>query len=324
MPWYWDIILIGALSVVSSILFANYSKKLAERPLITKDGYTVMVNQLVEIEKKSTFNRREFRNLYTSSFTHFGEACVVVLLSSLLIYATMGNLIGWLTPVTNESIGVMFIALSFLMFIHDNRKSKRLLTTYVSNMKMEAPEEFKEYGRYAKNPFDVKDAMRKIAELEEEWDKTKTHRDDQQRKISEYQKNGQSTEWLQTLQEGLEHLNHSLTRTGSEITMQVGLISENLLTDTPSRLLMEIIQDKQAEEQSGKDEGLNLSSKNVPHYIAVMKEIASNHHLPEDIRARAERVIDTHLKKEVEKEKESEIKKSLIEIETVERYYSGS
>lgn len=334
MPWYIDLLVIVIACTTITITLVLWMKDSLEEVFLTKDGYPVTIPQLRVLEKKRTFHTHEFTHmsekLYTSKADIFGISFVM----ALLVYAIVGNLVEYALPVENGVLGVLTVATMAWNFYSEISKSYKESAAFIKQLSIESPEEFTQYGAYAKNPLDAQSAMTELVKLEEEWERTQTLRDDQKRKVEELVKEneGTETEWLQIQRKNLAHLEDDLRHLSSKITVKAGLLSTNLLTDNPPKLIQELIDEKQlaehriqqestAEESSSEETTeVTPTRKAIPHYIEVMKAIVLNLNLPEAVRAEAQGLVDAYEESEENLKQQREIDNALLEIQTVKRF----
>lgn len=337
MLWYFDLLGMAVFCVIGTILLTLQKKEGREAVVMTKDGYPVTIPQMLELEKKRTFNNNELEVLARNMFTSRGDFISIGLIVSLLGYVIVGNILELLFPLfQNGVVGIGFMAFMLATFYFESEKSFKESVVFIGKMSIESPEEFKHYGKYAKNPFDVHDTMRQLMKHEEDWEKTQTLRDNQKRKVEEIVKDSTSngSEWLeyQYQKETLEHHEKHLHKLGGEMTLKAGLLSKNLLTDNPSKAIKSIVDAKVLAEQSAAEETPPESSleeisealleptKPVPHYIEVMKEIVLNPNLPKEVTDEAQALVDAYEKNEENQERQREIDNALLEIQTVKQY----
>lgn len=332
MPWYIDLLLMTSLCVVGTGLSVVSMKESLEAKLATKDGYLVTIPQIRELEEKRAFNAHPFShmsaNLYTSKVDIFG----ISLLMALLGYAIVGNIVEHFLPVKNEVVGILTLLGMLWVFYSDILKSHKESVAFIGELAIESPEEFKQYGAFSKNPLDVQSTINELVRLEEKWERTQIHRDDQERQVEELVKENKGneieSEWLQHQRKNLAHLEDNLRHLSSEITVKAGLLSKNLLTDNPPKMIQELIEAKlsavQRTPEEPNEEELSTEiikeKKAVPHYIEVMKAIVLNLNLPESVRDEAQALVDAYEESEENQERQREIDNALLEIRTVKRF----
>lgn len=330
MPWYIDLVMMAILCTVGTVLSVVSMKESLEAKLLTKDGYKVTIPQIRELEKKRTFNAHTFFHMSANLFTSKADIFGISLVMALLGYAIIGNIVEYFLPVENAIAGVLTMVFMLWMFYSDTRKSYKESASFIEQLSIESPEEFKQYGAFAKNPLDAQAVMKELVKLEEEWERTQTLRDDQERKVAELEKEneGNESEWLQLQRKNLAHLEDNLRHLSSNMTVKAGLLSKNLLTDNPPKGIQELIEAKQSVVQmtmeASSEEELSTEviqeRKAVPHYIEVMKAIVLNLNLPEAVRDEAQALVVAYEESEENQERQREIDNALLEIQTVKRF----
>ena len=330
MPWYIDLLMIAFLCACGTAVLAIQMKDNREATLLTKDGYPITIPQMIELEKKRTFNSHTFAHLTSEVYTSKGDIFFISGVIAILAYVTAGNLVEYFLPIQNLVVGILTLVLVMSIFLYESQKSFKKSVAFIAELSIESPEEFKQYGTYAKNPFDAKATMDELVKLEEKWEKAQTLRDNQERKLEEIVKESSSkkNEWLQYQIETLENHEKQLRKLGSEMTIKAGLLSKNLLTDNPPKVIKDIIEAKQSvvksitEEPSMEEpsEVIIHPKKAVPHYIEVMKQIVLNPNLPKAVTDEAQALVDAYEINEENEERQREIDNALLEIQTVKRY----
>lgn len=330
MPWYLDVLAMMILCALGTVGLALQMKENREETLLTKDGYPVTIHQIRELEKKRTFNSHAFSSLSNNVFTSNGDVFGISLVMALLAYAFVGNIVEYFFTVENALTGILTLVGMLVVFYRDIQKSFKESVVFIEGLSIESPGEFAQYGAYAKNPLDAQAVMKELVKLEEKWERTQTLRDDQERKVEELAKEneGNESEWLQLQQKNLAHLEGDLRNLSSEMTVKAGLLSKNLLTDNPPKLIQALIEAKQsavqpAKEASGEEElstEVIQEKKAVPHYIEVMKAIVLNLNLPEAVRDEAQALVVAYEESEENQERQREIDNALLEIQTVKRF----
>ena len=307
MIWYFDLLLMAVLSIVSLIVLVVKVPKTEKTMAETNDGYTVTVKQMVELEEKRALGE----NVLTKILSEFdGESAVELLmtlyfLGLFVFYVCIGNLINHFGGIPNEIFGCSFVLLYFGILYKVAQATMQSGVKLIKELNIEAPIEMKQYGAYVKNPFDIYGTIKNMKEWEEKWEVKKTRRD----KYLFESGDSPSDSRL----EGLEKLDKELEFISKKITVQAGMLSTTLMTDNPSDDIRSIIEANQKPD-------LARATKSVPHYIGVMKEIALNTDMPDDVREEAQELVDAYETKEIDREKEKEINEARLEIETVKKH----
>lgn len=307
MIWYYDLLLILGISIVSSIALSKRKPKIKKTMAETKDGYHVTVKEMVDLEEKRAFGEELLKaKLGTESDSESGEVILILFFLGLFgAYVVIGNIIDHFLHIPNEVFGSSFILAFFLALYQAEKAFMQNGIQFIGELTIEAPGDMKQYGAYVKNPFDVHTTIAKMKEFEEKWEVQKTRRD----KFALESVDDQS----KRRQERLEKLDKELESISKKITVQAGLLATNLMTDNPSDDIRAIIEANQKPD-------LARSTKSVPHYIGVMKEIALNVDMPDDVREEAQELVNAYETKEIDREKEKEINEARLEIETVKKH----
>lgn len=308
MIWYFDLLLIFGLSIASIIALVKAVPKTDKTVAKTKDGYSVTVKQMLELEEKRAFGESVLKRKLgeMASDTDIVELLMTLYAFGLFVfYILLGNLIDHFFPVPNELFACAFVLAFFFIFYKVEKASMQEGVDFIKELTIEAPPEMKQYGAYVKNPFDIYGTMTKMKESEEKWERKKTRRD---RFVLEAGENPS----IQKRDE-LKKLDKELEVISKKITVQAGLLATNLMTDNPSDDIRSIIEANQKPD-------LARATKSVPHYIGVMKEIALNVDMPDDVREEAQELVNAYETKEIDREKEKEINEARLEIETVRKH----
>lgn len=310
MIWYFDLLLFLGVIIACFVLYGVFLPKQEKTKVRTLDGYEVTLKEMVMLEQKRALHDAELTK-ELSGITGDSDALepltLLYGLGMLVVYAFIGSLFNHFLGIPNELFGVAFTLFFFTCcFLYDKACIKRGVE-FVQKLSIEAPPEWKQYGAYAKNPFDVYNTLTKMTKEEEQWELLKTRLEDHRLKLSVEDEAVES--------ERLTKKEKELEIVSKRITVHAGLLANSLMTDNPSAEVRAILE-------------ANLQKVVVPlktlspHYIEVMKEITLNIALPEDVRKQAQELVDAYSNKEVEREKEKMIADALLEIETVKKHIS--
>lgn len=310
MIWYFDLLLFFGVIIACFVLYGVFLPKQEKTKVRTLDGYEVTLKEMVILEQKRALHDAELTK-ELSGITGDSDALEPLMflygLGMLVVYAFIGSLFNHFLGIPNELFGVAFTLFFFTCcFLYDKACIKRGVE-FVQKLSIEAPPEWKQYGAYAKNPFDVYNTLTKMTKEEETWELLKTRLEERRLKLS-VEDEAVESEWLTKKEKELEIVS-------KRITVHAGLLANSLMTDNPSAEVRAILE-------------ANLQKVVVPlktlspHYIDVMKEITLNIALPEDVRKQAQELVDAYSNKEVEREKEKMIADALLEIETVKKHIS--
>ena len=223
-------------------------------------------------------------------------------------------------PIDNLSMTAGY-GLGLLLYAHYGmRKQYRLGIAEVKQLSVTAPEEYREQGSYAWNPFNVQALLQEM-ELKkvDKWDleqKVKRYRIEGDKYGFEFSTPSQKKLW----EEAVQKL-HAVER---NIEAMKTCMNEELLTHkTPDYLVGVLNNDlKRLEASPTKQlESPMTVTPESPHHIEVMKEIASNPNLPTEVAERAERLVRLHDENELERKRQVAIDEALLSIETVEKFY---
>lgn len=308
MIWYFDLLLIFGVSIASIVAFVMAVPQADKTPAETKDGYKVTVRQMLELEEKRALGNAILKEKIGDTGNDsdlFDLLMTLYAFGLFLFYILLGNLIDHYFPIPNELFGCAFVLAFFFIFYKVEQASMQAGVDFIKELSIEAPPEMKQYGAYVKNPFDIYGTMTKMKESEEKWERKKTRRD---RFVLEAGDNPS----IQKLDE-LKKRDKELELISKKITVQAGLLATNLMTDNPTDDIRAIIAENQKPDMA-------RATKSVPHYIGVMKEIALNGDMPDDVREEAQALVNAYETKEVDREKEKEINEARLEIETVKKH----
>jgi hypothetical protein len=320
MPWYLDIILMIGLVIGCHIALTKDAKKRVAVPVKTKDGYSVGILEMQKIEQKRTLTgnnkwRSIMGNLYLPGTTE--DFMSITLFITGLSYVLVGNTLDYFFLIPNEVMGFLAIIGMFYWSYVAMKQCVSEASDFIGQLYIDAPSDFKQYGQYVKNPFDVFETLTELQVEEEEWEKMKTRRDIQGRELIELNRKGDG--------ERLEYLENQLTLIGKKVTLRAGLLTKNLLTDNPPAVIREIIEANQKlleplVESELKEPKSVEPKKNLPHYIEVMKEITLNPHLPSEVIQEAQDLIDAYESDEAKRKRQKVVDDALLEINTAKKY----
>lgn len=317
MPWYLDIILMIGLVIGCHIALTNDAKRRVAVPVKTKDGYIVEAQHMQKIEQKRTLTGNNklkgiMVNLYLPGTIE--DFIGVMFFITGLSYVLVGNTLDYFFLIPNEVMGFLAIIGMFYWAFAVMKQGISETSDYVGQLYIEAPTDFKQYGQYVKNPFDVFDTLMQLKFEEEDWEKMKTLRDIQGRELIELNRKGDG--------ERLKYLENQLTQIGKKVTLQAGLLTKNLLTDNPPEVIREILEaNRKLSEPSEQAELKTVEpKKNIPHYIGVMKEITLNLHLPSEVIQEAQDLIDAYESDEAKRKRQQVVDDALLEINTAKKY----
>lgn len=310
MIWYFDLLLFFGLIIVCFVLYGVFLPKQEKTKVRTMDGYEVTVKEMVVLEQKRSLHEAELSK-HLSGIADDSDALEPLMamygMGMLFVYAILGTITNHYWGIPNELFGVAFTLLFFTCCFLYDKDSMKSGVEFIQKLSIEAPPEWKQYGAYAKNPFDVYNTVIKMREQEEKWEVHKTRIDEFRLKMSKKDEDNDS-EWLAKKERDLEIIS-------KRITVHAGLLANSLMTDNPSAEVRAILEANQ--------QPVVVPLKTLaPHYIEVMREISLNAALPEEVRKEAQELVDAYRNKDVEKMNEKMIADALLEIETVKRYIS--
>jgi hypothetical protein len=274
------------------------------------------MQQMLKIEQKRTFHGSGLKdvmaNLYLPGTTDDFISITLVLTG--FLYAIIGNALDYFFSVPNELLGFSTIILMFYWAFSTMKQGITETSAYIGKLHIEAPPDFKQHGQYVKNPFDVFKTLTTLKSEQEKWEKMKTKRDMQGRELVELNRRGDA--------EQLNRLEKQLQLIGKNVTLEAGLLTKNLLTDNPPEDIQEILEANQKPlEPSELTEPKSVEpKKNLPHYIAVMKEITLNPNLPSEVIREAQDLIDTYENDEEKRKRQQIVDDALLEINTAKKY----
>lgn len=338
MAWYFDIIALIALILGGHTLLIKDAKKRIAVPLTTKDGYRVSIAQMERIERNRTFPERASwgerlkdltQSLYTSD--NAGDNIPALIIGTGIVYVTIGNLLDFFLGVPNLLLGGLTAVVLMYSSFSTTKKSVSKIEDLIGLMSIEAPQDFKKYGKYAKNPFDVFSTITQLKKEEEDWGKMETQRDNQKRELDillnksnnrtgEIEPESRLQRDIKRCQENLEWRESQLIDIGGDVLIEAGLLKNNLLTNQPSEAIQEIIDMNELSATSESPVVHKTVEERVPHYIEVMKEIALNPKLPAEVTSEAKAIVDAYRENEVDQEQQKLIDDALLEINTVKKF----
>lgn len=190
----------------------------------------------------------------------------------------------------------------------DLTRATRKALPYINELVVLTPPEYKQYGMYSKNPFDV------TGMLDEITNNTKRQQELLKQQTLEHEMDsGEDSETqlaLTWIDSTLSSTNESLRRGGF------------LVDEVPSYVVQEVIDANEFLPIEEIKEVTKTFSETPPHIRELMK-IASNPGLPPEITSRAERLIVDHDDTNKDRKQQEEIQEALATIETVEKYYAS-
>lgn len=309
MPWYLDIVSFVVVLIILETFLIKKKTALLKRNYETKDGYQVNTKQLNEFYKYKTFSHyienplEKMSNSIESSKS--GLSAFGYLFLTVLAYSVIGNGLSLLLSVPNEWIGYLVLIIAIVNEIRTYIPLEKELETWVGQFMIETPKEYSAYGRYVKNPIDVKETIKILEEEKRQLDIATTRRDEYALKRKEF--GGRRYP-----KENLAHLENRVSKHSKEITVLVGKLKKNLLTDNPTGIVEEILQTNQKP-------SLVSQIKQTPHHIEILQNISSNDGLPDNVRLEAQSLLDSHKEEELDEQKQREIDEALLDINTVKK-----
>lgn len=309
MPWYLDIVSFVIVLVVFETFLTKKKTALFKRNYETKDGYQVNTKQLNEFYKYKTFSNyveNPIEKLSDSiESSKSGLSAFGYLVLTVLAYGVIGNGLSMLVGVPNEWVGYLVLVVAIFNEIKTYVPIEKELETWVGQLMIETPKEYSAYGRYVKNPIDVRETIQILEEEKRHLDIATTRRDEYALKRKEF--GGRRYP-----KENLAHLENRVSKHSKEITVLVGKLKKNLLTDNPTGIVEEIL-------HANQKPSLVSHTKRTPHHIEILQNISSNDGLPDNVRLEAQSLLDIHKEEELDEQKQREIDEALLDINTVKK-----
>lgn len=323
MPWYLDLVAVGLMAVAGIGYMQVYYRWLMKSTPMTKDGYKVQFSRLMLLEAEWKLEKKgEEENLNLMALQVGGYKFDSSMVLKLLIYYGIASLAEyWLGGFLNALALTSGYAIATLGMAHYHmRKNYQMALVHISQLPIAAPAEFRQYGLYAWNPFDLKSALEKLESLNirKNYLTSKVQNIQRHSKIHRFGRTspGEETEIGSMVEE-----TDSIARHIEALTT---CIKEELLTNDDFLIAEAGNKPKQLEKNvEGAPVSPEPEESGSPHHIEVMKGIASNPNLPAEVAERAEKLVKKHDAQEAERQRQKEIADALISIETVEKYYEA-
>lgn len=322
MPWYLDIVALGAMLVTGRGYMKGYHWKLMRSKAITKDGFKIRFNELMLLESKRNLGKEEEKFLNLTKRQKEDYRFDTGMGSRLFLYYGVSSLAAfWLGDVIIPLAMTGGYALAVLGMAHYNMHSNyKVGLRHIGQLDIAVPIEWRKHGLYAWNPYDMRGALNQLDSLKKELKHVEQVEKDAHQELAQYS-GGIATLTDKNELEGYRNAVDSVKRHIEALTtcIQEELLLDKVppyLQDHPEILEMkaEVILEKTAIPMA-------VEEKAEPHHIEVMKEIASNPDLPAEVAERAEKLVKKHDEQEAERKRQSAIDEALLSIETVEKFY---
>lgn len=331
----WVIEIVFSLGVF--ILFAGeyYSEDRQARKTVgkTADGYHLSVETAYSLQKKA--------NTLTYGVTALGqEKEGLVSIETKLMSSAMIGLFLVATAITDNTgyfipiVGFPFIALCYWLSFELKREVKKAKLE-IGKVTLLAPEETKDLGKYVTNPFASKlnqelflstyqIIQRKKQERQDYFDQLLRHKKDVWAINKSLEPLPQSQ--IDKLDERADRVyENSILNYQKELEEIVSKNGEEFFTnELPVGFSLDVpaLPEETAKIEPKMEVELALvEDAGMPHHINVIKGISLNTNLPDDVRERANRFIESYEEEQMKKEHEEELAQALLELATVEKYY---
>lgn len=302
MSWKWDILSYICFSFAYFIAMHRLDIKLLKMKFQTAQGFVLSGKELVRISEAASKKMLSIEEILFGwvAFSFIG----------LIVYA-IGKVIEHVFELSWISSSIMGLAMvcSGIFFWIGWKSSKSELEQDAMKLLLETPEAFQGYGQYIRSPDEFKQVLGKLKSVQNRLEKRQ-----QDLELIEIElKHHKSEKQLKKYANGIirkTRINQDVKDYSQDILI-INKRIEHLLTDEMPEDIAHILKQKEMIHED--------QVKLMPHHLQVLRKIANDESLPEEMREDARKTLSEQSDREQEKLEQKRIGDARIELDVAKR-----